>query len=51
MNNFYFKILSNFSGSLQESSRFTDWTTDPEAVKLMTAGKMELAIEPPEEKQ
>ena len=34
-----------------ESSRFTDWTTDPEAVKLMTAGKMELAIEPPEEKQ
>lgn len=53
---FYFqtadkKWVVKKKNGMVESSRFTDWTTDPEAVKLMTAGKMELAIEPPEEKQ
>ena len=53
---FYFQTADKKWGvkkknGMVESSRFTDWTTDPEAVKLMTAGKMELAIEPPEEKQ
>lgn len=53
---FYFqtadkKWVVKKKNGMVKSSRFTDWTTDPEAVKLMTAGKMELAIEPPEEKQ
>lgn len=53
---FYFqtadkKWVVKKKNGMVESSRFTDWTTDPEAVKLMTAGKIELAIEPPEEKQ
>ena len=53
---FYFqtadkKWVVKKKNGMVESSRFIDWTTDPEAVKLMTAGKMELAIEPPEEKQ
>lgn len=53
---FYFqtadkKWVVKKKNGMVESSRFTDWTTDPEAVRLMTAGKMELAIEPPEEKQ
>ena len=53
---FYFqtadkKWVVKKKNGMVESSRFADWTTDPEAVKLMTAGKMELAIEPPEEKQ
>lgn len=53
---FYFqtadkKWVVKKKNGMVESSRFTNWTTDPEAVKLMTAGKMELAIEPPEEKQ
>ena len=53
---FYFqtadkKWVVKKKNGMVESSRFTDWTTDREAVKLMTAGKIELAIEPPEEKQ
>ena len=53
---FYFqtadkKWVVKKKNGMVESSCFTDWTTDPEAVRLMTAGKMELAIEPPEEKQ
>lgn len=53
---FYFqtadkKWVVKKKNGMVESSRFTDWATDPEAVKLMTVGKMELAIEPPEEKQ
>lgn len=30
-----------------DSSRFTDWDTDKEAIKLQQTGKLELSIEPP----
>lgn len=30
-----------------DSSRFTDWDTDTEAIKLQRTGKLELSIEPP----
>lgn len=31
-----------------ESTRFSDWDTAPDAIKLRTTGKLELSIEPPE---
>ena len=50
---FYFQtpdkkwIVKKKKGKI-ESSRFTDWNVDVDAVKLQRAGKLELSIEPPE---
>ena len=30
-----------------ESTRFSDWDTDSDSIKLRTAGRLELSIEPP----
>lgn len=50
---FYFQtsdkkwVVKKKSGRV-ENPRFSDWDTDSDAIKLRTAGKLELSIEPPE---
>ena len=50
---FYFQtpdkkwVVKKKSGKV-ESTRFSDWDTDSDSIKLKTAGRLELSIEPPE---